>query len=228
MKQFFPFLLLLCFSNSFAQFAIVNDKDNFVNVRMDGSTSVKPIDKLQNGHLIYCFENKENWTNIDYEKKGKPLNGYVYKDRYILISDFPAFTISHNTDSTINLKNDSVEITISQSKFDSNKHKFTYIKDYPTQIKLIDNKKYWGMDGEMPYTQFEKISIITKDKNITLPKAALQGLYQPTLSSAAVNYDKETDTYYIQTSNSDGAGSYLVIWKIEKGNYKERFVAYGF
>jgi len=28
--------------------------------------------------------------------------------------------------------------------------------------------------------------------------------------------------------NSDGAGSYLVIWRIEKGTYKDRLVAYGF
>ena len=28
--------------------------------------------------------------------------------------------------------------------------------------------------------------------------------------------------------NSDGAGSYEVIWKIEKGVYKERYIAYGF
>lgn len=57
---------------------------------------------------------------------------------------------------------------------------------------------------------------------------ALEGLYQPSISSAEVNNDKATDTFFIQTTNSDGAGSYLVIWKVEKGKYKDRLVAYGF
>ena len=46
--------------------------------------------------------------------------------------------------------------------------------------------------------------------------------------SAEVNYDAANDTFYIQTMNSDGAGSYLVVWKVEKGVYKDRLVAYGF
>lgn len=84
------------------------------------------------------------------------------------------------------------------------------------------------MDGGMPTTQFEKISIKVGQKNIILPKSALEGLYEPTISSAEVNYDDVNETFYIQTTNSDGAGSYLVIWKVEKGIYKGRFVAYGF
>jgi hypothetical protein len=61
-----------------------------------------------------------------------------------------------------------------------------------------------------------------------LPKAALQGLFEPAIYSAEVNYDIANDTFYIQTINSDGAGSYLVVWKVEKGVYKDRLVAYGF
>jgi hypothetical protein len=93
---------------------------------------------------------------------------------------------------------------------------------------LIDNKKYWGMDGGMPTTQFEKITIKIGQRLITLPKYALEGLYEPNIYSAAANYDNTSDTFYIRTSNSDGAGSYEVIWKVEKGVYKNRLVAYGF
>lgn len=228
MKRIFTFLLLFNFSNSFGQFAIVNGKDNFVNVREDGQQSSKVVDQLQNGHLIYCFETKGNWANIDYTKKGKEQNGYIYNDRYKLVSSFPALTISKKTETSITLKKDSVEVTIIQSSFDKKKHKFKYVKDYPNQIELIDNKKYWGKDGGMPTTQFEKIVITVGHKTISLPKTALEGLYEPSIYNAEVNYDKANDTFYIQTMNSDGAGSYLVIWKVEKGIYKDRFVAYGF
>jgi hypothetical protein len=228
MKQFFTLILLFSFSFSFGQFAIVNDKDSVLNVRAGGEAASKVIDKLPNGYLIYCFENKGNWTNIDYTRKGKELNGYVYKDRYKLVSSFPALSVLKNTTTSITLQKDSVEVIITQSKFDKKKHRFTYVKEYPDQIELIDNKKYWGKDGGMPTTQFESIVIKVGQKTISLPKYALEGLYEPSIYSAEVNYDKATDTFYIQTMNSDGAGSYEVIWKVEKGIYNDRLVAYGF
>lgn len=228
MKQILTFTLLLLTSICYGQFAIVNDKDSLLNIREDGTTNSKIIDKLQNGHLIYCFGDKGNWTNIDYTKNNKELNGYIYKDRYKLITDFPALTISRKTETSITLKKDTLQVIISQSNFDKKKHTFKYVKGYPTQIELIDNKQYWGMDGGMPRTQFEKVIIKVGKKTITLPKSALTGLYQPSIYSAEVNYDKLTDTFFIQTMNSDGAGSYFVIWKVEKGVYKDRLIAYGF
>lgn len=228
MKQFLTLLLLLWHSFTFGQFAIVNDKDSLLNVREDGQANSKVVDKLPNGHLIYCFENKGNWTNIDYTKKGKELNGYVYKDRYKLVSSFPALTVSKKSATSITLKKDTVEVTITQCKFDRKKHKFKYLKEYPDQIELIDNKRYWGMDGGMPTTQFESIVIRMGQRKIALPKFALEGLYEPGIYSAEVNYDKANDILYIQTMNSDGAGSYFVIWKIEKGLYKDRLIAHGF
>ena len=228
MKQFLTLIFLCLCSFSFGQFAIVNDKDSLLNVREDGQLSSKVVDKLQNGHLIYCFENNGNWTNIDYVKNGKELNGYVYKDRYKLVSTFPALTVSKKTATSITLRKDTIEVTITQSKFAKKKHKFKFVKEYPDQIELIDNKRYWGKDGGMPTTQFESIVIKVGQKAIKLPKIALEGLYEPSIYSAEVNYDKANDTFYIQTMNSDGAGSYEVIWKVEKGVYKDRLIAYGF
>lgn len=228
MRKLLTISFLLFFKFSFGQFAIVSDNDGYINVREDGTTNCKIVEKLNNGHLIYCFENKGNWTNIDYTKNNKDQNGYVYKDRYKLVSNFPVLTISIKTDNTITLKKDTLQVIMSQSKFEKKKHTFKYVKEYPTQIELIDNKQYWGMDGGMPSTQFEKIIIKVGQKTITLPKSALSGLYEPNIYTAEVNYDKQNDTIYIQTMNSDGAGSYLVIWKVEKGVYKERLIAYGF
>jgi hypothetical protein len=228
MRNFLTILFLFCFINSFGQFAIVYDNDGILNVREDGIQNSKVIDKLQNGHLIYCFEDKGNWTNIDYTKKGNELNGYIYKDRYKVISKFTPLTKTKETETFITFEKDSIEVTITQSKFDKKKHKYKYVKDYPTQIELIDNKKYWGTDGGMPTTQYEKITMIIGDKIINLPKTALEGLYQPSIYSAEVNYDKTNNTIYIQTMNSDGAGGYFVIWKVENGVYKNRLVAHGF
>ena len=228
MKQYLTFIFLLFFSYSFGQFAIVNDKDSSLNVREDGLQNSKVVDKLQNGHLIYCFENKGNWTNIDYTNNGKEHNGYVYNDRYKLVSKFTALTISKKAESYIILKKDTFEVTITQSKFNKKLHEFKNYKESDNQIELIDSKQYWGTDGGMPNTQYEKIIIKVGYKTISLPKKALEGLYEPSIYSAEVNHDIANDIFYIQTMNSDGAGSYYVIWKIEKGVYKDRLIAYGF
>ena len=117
MKKFLTFLFLIWFSNSFGQFAIVNDKDSLLNIREDGHPGSKVVDKLPNGHLLYCFENKGNWTNIDYTKKGKELNGYVYKDRYKLVSRFPALTVLNKTTTSKTLKKENVKVKIKKKKF---------------------------------------------------------------------------------------------------------------
>jgi hypothetical protein len=195
MKQFLTILLLLSFKNLFSQFAIVYDPDGKVNVREDGLANSKVIDQLENGHLIYYFENKGNWSNIDYSKEGKILNGYIYKDRYKLVSGFAKIPLVKETENMVTLKKDSIEVTISQSKFDKTKHSFKYIKEYPDQIELIDHKQYWGLDGGMPTTQYRKIMLKVGQKTISVPNAALQGLYEPGIYTAEVSYDKLTETF---------------------------------
>jgi hypothetical protein len=234
MKIIFALLLGICFINSSAQFSIVQeyafvqDVDGFLNVRKEGELKSKIIDKLENGQLIYCLENKGNWMSIDYTKNKKLLMGFVYKNRYKLISKFPQIPIRSNSINSVVLRKDSIQIIVSQSKFDKSKHSFKYIKKYSDQIQLIDNKQYWGRDGGMPDTQYGKIEIKVGNKIISLPKLAFEGLYQPNIFTVQVNFDNINDTFYINTMNSDGAGGYHVLWRVEKGVYKDRLIVYGF
>jgi len=49
--------LALVLSNlSFAQFAIVADKDGFSNIRDSAGLESKVVDTLHNGHFVYCFK----------------------------------------------------------------------------------------------------------------------------------------------------------------------------
>lgn len=222
-------IILLGFSLGVkGQFAIIKDKDGFVNIRNESKTGNNIIDTLNNGHLIYCFEDNGNWTNIDYNKNGKELNGYLYKDRYSLISIFQEIPISKKNETEVKLGKDTIEITITRGAFDKTKHKLKYFRDNKDQIELIDNKKYWGTDGGLPKTEYKSISIKIGSQNINLPPKAIENLFEPFLYNTAANYDNTTNTLYIQSMNSDGAGGYFVIWKIVNGIYKERYIAYGF
>ena len=53
-------------------------------------------------------------------------------------------------------------------------------------------------------------------KTIYLPKEALKNLFEPNSYSTSAHYDEANDILYIDSLNSDGAGSYEVLWIIEK------------
>jgi hypothetical protein len=223
-------IICLFFTVSFAfgQFAIVYDTDHYCNVRSSSGKHNNSIDKLENGHLVYAFPDQSNWVAIDYSKGNKELDGLVYKDRLVFVANYLKIPVLKTEQNTIKFKKDSIEVVLVKQKFVKAKHKFSFYKEAKDQIVRIDNKQYWGKDGGVPTTEYQSIEITFGKKKVLLPKEAIENLYEPSLDSTQVNYDNANDIIYIQSMNSDGAGGYEVIWKIEKGVYKERYVAYGF
>ena len=66
------------------------------------------------------------------------------------------------------------------------------------------------------------IVIQVGNRAIKLPKTAFDNLFQPTIWKTEVHYDRLSDTFYVRSQNSDGAGSYDVIWRVVKGVYTDR------
>jgi hypothetical protein len=79
-----------------------------------------------------------------------------------------------------------------------------------------------------PKTQYNSITVKMGNTLLELPSTAFDNLYQPTLYKTKAYYDAASHTLYIMSSNSDGAGAYEIVWEIEAGEYKNRFIAYGF
>lgn len=224
------FSLLILFSvNAYSQtpFAIITDKDGYTNVRSGAGKGNKISDTLHNNHLIYCLEDKGNWTNIFYPRGSNEEKGWVYNDRYTPLSKLPPVPAVNKTSSSLNLIKDSIQISVTIKKFQKEKHVIKYIQG-GSLTELIDNKTIWGTDGEMPQTEYQAITIKTGQSFISLPQSALAGLYQPSLNHTQAHWDKKQHILYLHSLNSDGAGGYAVIWKIENGIYKERFVTHGF
>ncbi|HQW13018.1 MAG TPA: SH3 domain-containing protein [Saprospiraceae bacterium] len=224
MKIIFTIIGLISAWSAFAQFAIIYDKEGNCNVRSSPEIHNNIIGKLNNGHFVYILENSGNWTNVNYSKDSKDVNGYVYKDRLILVSSYTNLPMLTKTDSLVVLGKDGVKILITIQNFDSGKHAFTFSPERKDQIQLIDNKPYWGTDGGLPKTEYKSIEVYIGYTSLALPNSALLGLYQVSLDSSQVHYDKKNDTIYIQSMNSDGAGGYGVIWKVAKGVFKGRYV----
>jgi hypothetical protein len=228
MKKTRFILLLFSFSFCYSQFAIISDHDGYVNVRSSAKTANNIVDKLNNGFIIYNFGPEGNWISIDYKKNGRELNGYIYKEKIIPITEFKKISLKSNEEGKVILDDGFIKVKITETKFLEKKHKLHFLKDHPNVLNKIDNLDFLGTDGEIPKREYKSIEVEIDKVKVEIPESALKNLYEPSLWKSKANYDKANDILYIQSSNSDGAGAYEVIWVIEKKKYKTRTEAYGF
>ena len=208
-------------------FAVINDKDGYVNVRKEKSVHSKVLKKLDNNTLIFVFvydkADDGNWIHPDYE-------GYIYNGRVKWIHNFPQIAKGIAKGNTIVFEGKEIQVVLSTEKFDKSKHSFKYHKEYRDVIEKIDGKLFWGTDGNMPKREYKSIEVKIRGKQVSIPKSAYNDLYESSLyiEFNSVHYDKDNDILYIVANNSDGAGSYMVCWQIEKGVYKGRKVGIPF
>ena len=230
-KLVVPFLLFCQFVVAQAieggAFAVINDKDGYVNVRKEKSVQSKVLKKLDNNTLIFVLEYDKayygNWIYADNE-------GYIYNDRVKWIHNFPQIDKGIARGNTIVFEGKEIQVTLSTEKFDKHKHSFKYHKEYRDVIEKIDGKPFWGTDGSMPKKEYKSIEVKIRGKQVSIPKSAYSDLYESYLYTEfnSVYYDKDNDILYIVALNGDGAGAYTVCWQIEKGVYKGRKVGIPF
>lgn len=179
MKQLFILFLLLT-TNAFAQgpfgdYAVVKDKDGYVNIRAKESVKSKIVGTLPNNTLVYGFFDKEfnptNWIEVD--------KGYVHQSRLKKIFDFRAIEGKVQGNSVVYDDKD-VKVTITKQKFDKTKHKITKKKHKEYSEYIIDGKSAQGLDGDLflPEDHYKSITVTINGKNVSIPKSAYDDLYQ--------------------------------------------------
>ena len=225
--KFFILLFLLISDIVFAQeeaFAVINDKDGYVNVRKGKSAQSKVLKRLNNKTIVFAYNYDKatdgNWIYTDEE-------GYIYNDRVKWIHKFPIIAKGIAKGNTIVFEGKEIQVVLTSGKFDKSKHSFEYFKDSPTGIEVIDDQLPYGTDGKMPTTEYRSIEINIHGKRVSLPKDAYSDLYEPTFLTDhnSVYYDKESDILYIVANNNYAERPYKVCWQIEKGVYKGRKVS---
>ena len=226
-KLFLVFLFFGQFALVQAQieaFAVINDKDGYVNVRKEKSAQSKVLKKLNNKTIVFVYNYDKstdgNWIYTDEE-------GYIYNDRVKWIHKFPQIAKGIAKENTIVFEGKDIKVTLTLGKFDKSKHSFEYYKDSPTGVEVIDDQLPYGTDGKMPTTEYRSIEINIHGKRVPLPKDAYSDLYEPTFRTDHhfVYYDKDTDILYIVANNDYAERPYKVCWQIEKGSYKDRKVS---
>ena len=224
--KFFIVLFLLISDIVFAQeeaFAVINDKDGYVNVRKGKSAQSKVLKRLNNKTIVFVYNYDKatdgNWIYTDEE-------GYIYNDRVKWIHKFPIIAKGIAKGNTIVFEGKEIQVVLTSGKFDKSKHSFEYFKDSPTGIEVIDDELPYGTDGKMPTTEYRSIEVNIHGKRVSLPKDAYSDLYEPTFLTDhnSVYYDKESDILYIVANNNYADRPYKVCWQIERGVYKGRKV----
>lgn len=216
-------LCVLLLQTSFAQFAIVKDKDGYVNIRQEAGTSAAIKDTLSNGQIVYCFEPEREWLPVDYKKKGKNWSGYIHQSRLVPVSSFDSFSVVKQHDSLLHLKRDNIEITIASAKFSKAGRRLQFKKfESGNFLTGIDNKTAWGTDGNIPARSYRFIKIKSGGKEILISKQFLNDLFEPNMHMTEAYLDRTTGNLYISALNSDGAGGYAVIWVVKDGKLVRR------
>ena len=219
-------LFFLLTTNAFAQgpfgdYAVVKDKDGYVNIRAKESVKSKIVGTLPNNTLVYEFLDEEfnpsNWVHID--------SGYVHKSRLKMVSEFPSIGKGKEQGNSITIAGKGISVTITTQKFDKTKHKITKKDQGGYEELIIDGKRAQGADF-IPENHYKSIIVTINGKNVSIPKSAYDDLYEVWVYpyNNAVYYDKEDDILYIIAHNGDGAYVYEVCWQIVKGEYKTRII----
>jgi len=204
-------LFFLLTTNAFAQgplgdYAVVKDKDGYVNIRAKENVKSKIVGTLPNNTLVYGFFDKE-YNPTNWMKK---------------IFDFRAIEGKVQGNSVVYDDKD-VKVTITKQKFDKTKHKIIIKKHKNYEELIIDGKIPQGA-AFIPENHYKSIIVTMKGKNVSIPKSAYDDLYEIFYFSSSIYYDEEAEALYIFAHNSEAGLFYQVCWQIVKGEYKTRII----
>ncbi len=235
--------MLLIFTGSTVQaqymapFAIIKDKDGYVNVHAEASKDAKVIDKLLENQL---FEDQsqfgsgsEEWVYISYgDKKSRkfPVNrmeeesvGYIHKSRVLYLDKLPQLKRKIINPNQAEFQNDTLKLVIKTGKFIPQNHTIEREDGY---ISKVDNIVAWGVDGSLDReapAEIKSITITHKNRIFPFPKEALTGMFCPNFENMYVVISND-NTLFVVMSNSDAAGAYNVAWTIQYGKVVSQFM----
>ena len=230
MKTLITFLFFLTAFDAESQLlGTIRDDDGYTNVREQPYTKSKVLGKIYDDQIFQIwdldYDTIPNWRKIYkwYPEKRTSLIGWMHVSR-VKDLDFLLEPVSpelSNDENTLTFQNDSIFFQIEFVSFDSTKHEI--VRHEQGYIRTVDGKHARGTDGGMPTEGISKITFKLNGNEILFPKEAYSDLYNFRKSTFAFLVNN-TGTIMIKSYNSDGAGFYMLVWKIKDNKYFERFI----
>ncbi|SKA40742.1 hypothetical protein SAMN04488128_105257 [Chitinophaga eiseniae] len=230
MKYIGAVMLLSIGMQAQAQFGVIQDKDGYTNVREGAGISRKIADKLQDGEVVYTWEQEGEWCNINYHRKNEIEGGFVHRSRIKMVNTFEKIKVRQQTETNVVFQQDSVTVMFTTRAFVEKDHQVHHGKSEEgfSFVEKIDGKDFYGCDGGLPTREYNTFTIQIGNRAVAVPDKAIRDLYQPNPELTEVFYDRKIDRLYIIASNSDGAGGYEVLFQFDRGVYTKRAIYYGF
>lgn len=229
-KKIILLTAVLSFQIFLAQFAKVVDQDGYVNIRKEADAKSAIVGKVSSGEIIYVYdrdESSKNWLMADYlNKNGDLLSGHIYNSRVRYIESYPRVPSVSVTESKAVLasKNIKVEIIAEPFSYKENKKYFSSSRRDMQLTDLYKGKPVWGTDGTIPRTHYKSVTAKIGNNTVEIPAAETENLFNVNTEFTECYFDSENETLYISMVNSDGAGGYAVLFRVEKGKYKGKTV----
>ena len=212
---------------SFCRFAKIVDKDGYANIREKESSESRIVGKINSGEIVFIFEDLgTDWLSMDYDRLSDEPLQYIHRSRIKYINSYeqiPAVVYDDRL-ATFMLENIEVEITVREFDFNESKKYLTEEKHDEFLTTKFKGKEMWGTDGTVPKTFYESIIVSIGNEKIKIPQQDIEDLFNANNEYTECFYDSVQHSIYIHVANSDGAGSYVALFRIEKGEYKGRQV----
>ncbi|WP_397447871.1 hypothetical protein [Polaribacter sp. R77954] len=195
----------------------------------------KPTELINNGEY---FKVKLFHPETELEFDSIVSKEFLKDDLFTLLEfNYPKFESKLIDNKSIELINGNTKIVIKTTEFQPNKRELKFDSSGKF-LEKIDGKDIYGTDGNIPRKEISEFYLIVNDKRIEIPKKHYNDLFEPTIECLNDNDDlycyticylNEKGEIILTMQNSDGAGSYMVIFIFDKKyEIKERIIGYQF
>jgi len=163
---------------------------------------------------------------------------FLKDDLFTLLEfNYPKFESKVIDENSVELLKGNTKIVIKTSEFKKDNRELSFDSS-ETFLEKIDGKDIYGTDGNIPRKEISSFYLIVNDEKIEIPKEQYNDLFEPTIECLndnddlycyTIGYLNEKGEIILTMQNSDGAGSYMVIFLFDKKNkIKERIIGYQF
>lgn len=233
-KKLLCVLPFLFFTETHADYGMIQDPDGYVNVRDQASLKAKVIAKLNNGTVVYCHPStvKETFCHASSaelsERKGK-----IHNSRINYFKNYQKWRLTSQSEymATYTYNQNKITIQVMDAKFNVADFKKEYFKKYNQYFYTkYKNKPFLGTDGGLPSEdgiyQLREIKITYNGKTTIIPQQNLEQYFFPNTPlkqggmqdyEMAEIYSKDDDLYILNALNIGGAARYNLMLHIRDG-----------
>lgn len=201
---------------------VVEDPDGNTNLRSGPSLKSKIVGQVASGSVVAVEQEPEDgWVRLlmeDSEEKPR----FIHGSRLRPVKAWRQTAIADTKDRRLGVLNDAgFEVRVLAAPFVAADHQITRDEQGGHRV---DGEWPWGRDGGLPSFSLS-LTVTQSGEAVTLPKAAVQNLYEPNMSSITLlRSDVAGGPVLVLMLNGDGAGGYCVVWAFQGGRYRGRAV----